>query len=93
MSTKPRTPLHFPRMKVRGKRNRAKAAYRLTAKMFLPNAQVVGGGRVALVLTRVVDGFGRPYSADGRTLRASRRDTPVTHMPLRIEWRAGGDPG
>ncbi len=42
MSTTPRTPVHFPRMKVRGHRNRAKTAERHTTRMVFPNAVLTG---------------------------------------------------
>lgn len=41
-SQTPRTPVYFPRMKVRGKRNRAKLAARYSHRTVLPAMTVVG---------------------------------------------------
>jgi hypothetical protein len=40
MSTLPRTPVHFPRMKVRGHRNKAKLAARIESRSVFPHATV-----------------------------------------------------
>lgn len=37
MAQIPRTPVHFPRMKVRGRRNKAKAAARIRRETLIPN--------------------------------------------------------
>lgn len=73
MAQMPRTPVHFPRMKVRGWRNKAKLAARHTYRTVIPYARptpIADGvtfvaitgpepGAVRLEFTRTVDGFGR----------------------------------
>lgn len=73
MAQKPRTPVHFPRMKVRGRRNRAKLAARHEHVVVVPHARVVPTlngyrffalagpepGSVMLKSRTVVDGYGR----------------------------------
>ncbi len=41
MSRRPRTPVHFPRMRVRGARNRQKVALRRETKTVLPFARLI----------------------------------------------------
>lgn len=76
MAQKPRTPVHFPRMKIRGRRNKAKATQRFRRDVILPNALVSYDPAGHLTLTPAsgepvigmftvrtssyVDGFGRP---------------------------------
>lgn len=73
MAQMPRTPVHFPRMKVRGRRNKAKLAARHTTLTVIPHARpertATGYTLTALVspeanavrleFTTVVDGYGR----------------------------------
>ena len=73
MAQTPRTPVHFPRMKVRGHRNKAKLTARHEHIMVIPHARavptptgyrfiVLSGpepGAVMLKSRTVVDGFGR----------------------------------
>lgn len=73
MAQKPRTPVHFPRMKVRGRRNRAKLAARHEHLLVIPHARAVPTatgyrffalagpepGAVMLKSRTVVDGYGR----------------------------------
>lgn len=49
MSRLPRTPVHFPRMKVRGRRNKRKLRERITTRFFVPHLAIaaatdLGGG-------------------------------------------------
>lgn len=73
MTRTPRTPLHFPRMKVRGRRNKAKLAARHQRIIVMPHARAIPTptgyrfvalagpepGAVMLKSRTVVDGFGR----------------------------------
>ncbi len=75
MSRLPRTPVHFPRMKVRGRRNKAKLAARHRYIRFFPHVamtvaedrrtarfDVIAGWRPGcqrLEITTVTDGYGR----------------------------------
>lgn len=75
MAQKPRTPVHFPRMKVRGRRNKVKLAARHTHAMVMPLARVTRGqdahtytftpitevesGAVSIRSSVTVDGYGR----------------------------------
>lgn len=75
MAQKPRTPVHFPRMKIRGHRNKAKAAARFRREVLMPNVvahlnpdgsvgiqAALGRPQLGLMTVRTVayvDGFGR----------------------------------
>lgn len=86
-----RTPLHFPRMKVRGRRNRAKLAARIVTAGRIPYARAVriGGGYEFVALSgpepdavsvhyrTVTDGF-------GRRLAERPTDAPALIEPARI---------
>lgn len=76
MAQIPRTPVHWPRMKIRGRRNKAKAAQRIRREMLMPNVIAhfnpdgtvgiqpsLGRPQVGLMTVKTiayVDGFGRP---------------------------------
>lgn len=90
MSTQPRTPVHFPRMRVRGPRNRRKLALRRERRTVIPYAMLVARGPGNYVLeavpewragaVRVVhsvtqDGYGRAVPGTFRG-RAERADPP-----------------
>ena len=101
-----RTPVHFPRMKVRGHRNRAKLAARIVTAGCIPYARpvrtstgyefvVLGGpepGAVSVRYRKVTDGF-------GRRLAERPTDPPALIEPARVgatSWSfstklAGGD--
>lgn len=80
MAQTPRTPVHFPRMKVRGRRNKAKLVARHKRVLFIPHARVerfdtgfrlvilamAELGSVAFTVTQVFDGFGRALHTDAR---------------------------
>ena len=80
MAQMPRTPVHFPRMKVRGRRNKAKLAARHKRVLLIPHARVeqIGSGirlvalamaelgSVAFTVTQVFDGFGRSMHSEAR---------------------------
>ncbi|RBO73493.1 hypothetical protein [Microbacterium sp. H6] len=75
MAQKPRTPVHFPRMKVRGRRNRAKLTERRRYVTVFPHAamtvsddrriarfDVIAGWRPGcqrIEITTIKDGYGR----------------------------------
>lgn len=74
MAQKPRTPVHFPRMKVRGHRNRAKSAARHKHRTLIPHATMTqtapGSYQFAAIagwepgcwriqIDRIADGWGR----------------------------------
>ena len=81
MSTLPRTPVHFPRMRVRGSRNRLKLAARREHRTIIPYAvpvvrgpghyvlEAVSGwqeGAVRVVHSVIRDGFGRVVPGTAR---------------------------
>lgn len=91
MAQKTRTPVYFPRMKVRGHRNRAKLAARIVTAGHIPYARpvrtstgyefvVLGGpepGAVSVSYRKVTDGF-------GRRLAERPTDEPALVKPARI---------
>lgn len=78
MSTLKRTPVNFPRMKVRGRRNKQKTAMRVTTLTVFPHAQLVSsdgvyefqilpeGGTHYIESRTTVDGWGRKVSEEAR---------------------------
>lgn len=80
MAQIPRTPVHFPKMKVRGRRNKAKLAARHKHVVFVPHARVervatgirlvvlsmAELGSVAFTVTQVFDGFGRVLRSEAQ---------------------------
>jgi len=68
MAQLPRTPVHFPRMKVRGRRNKRKLRERITTRFFVPHLAIDGatdlGGGVFDTTMRVTRAEEATHSAE-----------------------------
>lgn len=106
MAQKPRTPVHWPRMKVRGRRNRAKLAARHQHLTVIPYARPVPiptgyrfealagpePGAMELRFSSVIDGFGRSIGRpQDAEIRWAEPPKPKPTFSFSTTFKVGGD--
>ena len=77
MSTKPRTPVHWPKMKVRGGLRKWLSAQRVQSVVWMPHARLTVTGPV------------EPGQKIGYTFTAASESQPGTHAIKLTMWRDG----
>lgn len=100
MSTLRRTPVNFPRMKVRGRRNKAKTAKRVTHLTMFPHTRLASSSDGSYVFVvgsassppefriesrTTVDGWGRRVREEA-DVAPEPKPTPRFSFEMRAEW-------